>query len=238
MAGDWIKMRKSLPSDPRLVRIMSALKADRFRTLGGIMSAWCLLDDHTEDGRLDGYTPDVFDSFIGFPGLCQAMIDVGWIRETPQGIEAVNFTEHNGQTAKRRAQDSVRKMSAREADKKRTREEKRREEINTLSLSDVRSCSPHWKDTQFRDVWARWLSHVAAVKGPVSEAAEQQWLYRLADYSETAEAIAVVAFSLEKQAKNLILTGDHKQERQADSPAGGSGKRRSKAVSFEEGLLK
>jgi len=137
MSGDWIKMRKSLAGDPRVVRMMSALKADRFRTIGGLFSAWCLLDEQTEDGLLENYTPQIFDDFLGFQGLANAMILVGWMDESPQGLVAVNFTEHNGKTAKRRAQDSVRKMSAREADKTRTkpgqnadqrREEKSREE--------------------------------------------------------------------------------------------------------------
>ena len=79
MAGDWIKMRKTLPTDPRIVRMMSALKADRFRTLGGVLSAWCLFDDQTEDGQLSGYTPEVFDEVIGFPGLARAMESVGWL---------------------------------------------------------------------------------------------------------------------------------------------------------------
>jgi hypothetical protein len=134
MAGDWIKMRKSLPTDPRVVRISSALKADRLRTIGGLMSAWCLLDEQTEDGKLDGYTPEIFDEIVGFPGLAAAMEQVGWMECGDGFLAAPRFHEHNGQSAKRRAQDSVRKVSARKADKcpheKRTKSglEKRREE--------------------------------------------------------------------------------------------------------------
>ncbi len=139
MSGDWIKMRKSLAGDPRVVRMMSALKADRFRTIGGLFSAWCLLDEQTEDGLLENYTPQIFDDFVNFQGLANAMILVGWLAESPQGLVAVNFTEHNGQTAKRRAQDSVRKMSAREADKTRTKAgqnaDQRREEKRIVEKS-------------------------------------------------------------------------------------------------------
>ena len=135
MAGDWIKVRKNLLTDPRVVRISSALHADRLRTVGALVAAWCLLDEHTEDGRLDGYSADAFDDICGVPGLAHAMEAVGWLTITPQGIEAPRFTEHNGATARRRAQESVRKVSARaaqnvrktsasDADKKRPREEK------------------------------------------------------------------------------------------------------------------
>jgi flagellar biosynthesis GTPase FlhF len=135
MAGDWIKMRKSLLTDPRVVRISSALDADRFRTIGGLFSAWCLFDEQTSDGILDGYTPEVFDDIVGIRGLARAMEAVGWLQINADSLVATAFSQHNGQTAKRRAQESVRKMSARDADtkadKKRPREEKRREEKRT-----------------------------------------------------------------------------------------------------------
>lgn len=137
MAGDWIKMNKSLPRDPRVVRISSALKADRLRTIGGLLSAWCLFDEQTEDGTLEGYTPEILDEIIGMPGLSDAMAAVGWLVICENSIAAPRFDEHNGQSAKRRAQDSFRKTSARKADKcpqsKRTNcgPEKRREEKST-----------------------------------------------------------------------------------------------------------
>ncbi len=138
MAGDWIKMQKSLPRDPRVVRISSALKADRLRTVGGLLSAWCLFDEQTEDGKLEGYTPELMDEIVGFQGLARAMESVGWLEIGDGFLSVPRFDEHNGQSAKRRAQDSVRKMSARKADKrpqsKQTKggPEKRREEKNRV----------------------------------------------------------------------------------------------------------
>jgi hypothetical protein len=117
MAGDWIKMRTSLPRDPRVIRISSALHADRLRTIGGLLSAWCLFDEQTPDGRLDGYTPDLLDELVGLPGIAKAMEMVGWLSIGDGFLEVPRFDEHNGKSAKRRAQDSVRKTSAREADK-------------------------------------------------------------------------------------------------------------------------
>ena len=117
MAGDWIKMQKSLPRDPRVVRISSALKADRLRTVGGLFSAWCLFDEQTEDGKLDGYTPEILDDLIGMPGLAMAMHSVGWLEIDGGALRVPRFDEHNGQSAKRRSQENVRKMSARKADK-------------------------------------------------------------------------------------------------------------------------
>ena len=134
MAGDWIKMRADLHTHPKVVRMASALKADRLRIVGGLHSAWCLFDVHSVDGFLDGYSAGTLDDLIGFPGFSRAMMAVGWLEENGESLVMPRFEAHNGQSAKRRAQDAdrkrnVRKASASEADKKRTREEKRREDI-------------------------------------------------------------------------------------------------------------
>ncbi|VXB51356.1 Pyocin large subunit [Pantoea brenneri] len=133
MAGDWIKMRADLHTHPKVVRMASALKADRLRIVGGLHSAWCLFDVHSVDGFLDGYSPETLDDMIGFPGFARAMMAVGWLEMDGENLVMPRFSEHNGQSAKRRAQDAarkrdVRKKSAPEADKLRTREEKRRED--------------------------------------------------------------------------------------------------------------
>lgn len=133
MAGDWIKMRSDLFTHPKVVRMASALKADTLRTVGGLMSAWCLFDAHSTDGVLDGYTSETLDYHLRWPGFAAAMASVSWLIDNGQALVLPEFDTHNGASAKRRAQDAdrkraVRNSSASDADKKRTREEKRREE--------------------------------------------------------------------------------------------------------------
>jgi len=141
MAGDWIKMRADLHTHPKVVRIASALDADRLRVVGALHATWCLFDAHSVDGELEGYSPKTLNDMIGFEGFAQALITVGWLESTDVSLCMPRFFEHNGQSAKRRAQEAdrkrnVRKMSASDADKKRTREEKRREEkISTPLLA-------------------------------------------------------------------------------------------------------
>ncbi|WOX99944.1 DnaT-like ssDNA-binding domain-containing protein [Dickeya fangzhongdai] len=134
MAGDWIKMRSDLHTHPKVVRIASALNADRLRVVGALHATWCLFDAHSVDGSLDGYNNKTLDDMIAFPGFSQAMIAVGWLEECESSLCMPRFFEHNGQGAKRRAQEAerkrnIRKTSALDADKNRTREEKRREEV-------------------------------------------------------------------------------------------------------------
>ena len=142
MAGDWIKIRTDLVTSPKVVRMASALKADRFRIAGGLLSVWSLFDAHSADGQLEGYTPELIDELAAWPGFSDAMIDVGWLEKSDSGLSVPRFDAHNGASAKRRAMDAdrkreVRKMSASDADEKRTREEKRREDIKKpLSSGD------------------------------------------------------------------------------------------------------
>lgn len=168
MAGDWIKMRADLFTHPKVVRISSALKADTLRTVGGLMSVWCLFDAHSEDGQLEGYTFDAIDDHLRWAGFAQAVAAVGWLEESPQGVVLPRFDAHNGQSSKRRAQDAdrkrdVRKSSAPEADKKRTREEKRREEIPPTNVGGgdaaaagrpTRKCPPSFSVTDEMKAWA------------------------------------------------------------------------------------
>lgn len=113
MAGDWLKIRKSLPRDPRVIRIASALQTDRLRTVGGLFSVWCLFDEQTDDGKLAAYTPDLLDELVAFPGLAHAMESVGWLEIGDGFLQIPRFEEHNGASAKRRAQDTDRKAARR-----------------------------------------------------------------------------------------------------------------------------
>lgn len=114
MAGDWIKMRADLQTHPKVVRILSATMSDKFRVLGGLHAVWSIFDVHSDDGMLNGYTPDVLDHVIGWQGFCQAMIDVNWMAyDGLQTLTLPEFGEHNGQSAKRRAEDQKRKRNSR-----------------------------------------------------------------------------------------------------------------------------
>lgn len=158
MANDWIKMRVDLQTHPKVFRIMSALNADvcphgvrtvsdKYRIIGALHAVWCLFDAHSEDGILVGYSAEILDSSLGIPGLAKAMEGVGWlVIESCGTIKMPEFDTHNGSSAKRRAKETDRKrkerlsancpqfvqeLSACDADKMRTREEKRRDINNT-----------------------------------------------------------------------------------------------------------
>ena len=114
MANDWIKMRVGLQNgDPHVVRIMSALHADRLRTVGALHAVWCVFDQYSTDGKID-YTPSSMDEFLGWTGFTQAVIDVGWLEFDGVNSLIMNNPEsHNGKSAKRRASENIRKQNVR-----------------------------------------------------------------------------------------------------------------------------
>ena len=83
MAGDWIKMRTDIFTNPKVVRMASALKADGrpdvLRVVGGLMSVWSLFDAHSVDGVLAGYTYELIDDHLRWDGFTKAMEAVGWV---------------------------------------------------------------------------------------------------------------------------------------------------------------
>lgn len=164
MAGDWIKMRSDLFTHPKVVRMSSSLKTDTLRTVGGLMSVWCLFDVHSIDGRLDGYTTETLDDHLRWAGFAEQMAAVKWLEVSERYLGLPEFDTHNGESAKRRAQDADRKRadrkaSASEADKKRTREEKRREEKKEDKQPSVvkrasKKCPEDFEITEDMRTWA------------------------------------------------------------------------------------
>lgn len=143
-------MRLDLQTHPKVVRILSATKADKFRVIGGLHAVWSVFDTHSSDGTLPGYAPETLDHIIGWDGFSSAMISVGWlVLEGAETLILPEFDEHNGKSGKRRAEDqkrkreerknpqSVRTESGQVADKKRTREEKRREDKDTAPAAPL-----------------------------------------------------------------------------------------------------
>jgi hypothetical protein len=178
MAADWIKMRMGLRTHPKVVRISSALNADRFRVIGALHAVWCLADEHTEDGSLPGYSLSALDDSIGWQGFSKAVKDVSWLEVTAQGLVLPRFDEHNGQSAKRRATEAERKRrdrnpSAEDADKKRTRERERE-----------RTKTPIPPSGAFLRFWGAWP------KSARKQAQGKCWeRWRKADFDQVADVI-------------------------------------------------
>jgi hypothetical protein len=138
MAGDWIKMRVDLWDDPRVIRMVSALKADKATICGALYRLWCLADQYTEDGRLDGYDAAALDEAVKVDGFAEALVKVKWLEIEGDNLIVPRFEEHNGASAKRRSMERNRKQRSRE-----------------VSASDADKMRPRGRGREERDIDGR-----------------------------------------------------------------------------------
>ena len=121
MAGDWIKMRASLCTHPKVWMIADIIGSStdigrrlstgyngaldeivtrdvtRDVTLAALLRVWCATNEHTEDGVWHMSTLDTLDNAAGIVGFGAAMAAVEWaIYDEKNGtVTLPNFTEYN-----------------------------------------------------------------------------------------------------------------------------------------------
>lgn len=105
----WIKLRTNLWDDPRVAGLCDATDASEAAVIGGLYWLWAMADSHTTDGTLLGLTLKTIDRKTALPGFAQALVDIGWLAEVDGGVAILGFDEHNGESAKKRAQGAKRK---------------------------------------------------------------------------------------------------------------------------------
>jgi hypothetical protein len=105
--GHWIKMFKSLWDHPKVVSMCETLNCGEALVIGALFRLWSLADTHSIDGRLD-LSAFALNRKIGVEGFAEAIATAGWLEIGDGFVVVVRFEEHNGQCAKRRAQDAIR----------------------------------------------------------------------------------------------------------------------------------
>ena len=89
MAGDWIKMRGNLWDDPRIARLVDLTDSSEACVIGACYWLWATADQHTEDGIMPGLSLRQVDRKTGIKGFGDALLNVGWIADHPEGIRVV-----------------------------------------------------------------------------------------------------------------------------------------------------
>lgn len=116
-ADEWIKIRVSLPDDPRVRKIARETRLPIAHVVGLLVLMWVYADEHAEEtsnghGKIIEMLPKDFDSMIGRRGMHKHMPD-DWVRFEGTSTIFVNYCQHNGSTAKTRAQATKRQQKHR-----------------------------------------------------------------------------------------------------------------------------
>lgn len=121
MAGDWIKMRTSLLTNPKVNGIARILEESpevarslstgfsgpmheivtrtvmRHVTVSSLLVIWGAANEHTKDGVFSNADLSDVDDMVGIPGFGDAMSQVGWLEYDAQdnSVTLPNFNEYN-----------------------------------------------------------------------------------------------------------------------------------------------
>jgi len=133
LGSEWIKMRVSLSRDPAVVFIARRLRMDPRDVVGRLHEVWSWFDQNTVDGDGRGIDAQFIDELAGKRGFAQAMSSTPlapWLLVDDGGVALPRFSRHNGSSAKRRAMDCDRKQRGREEDED-------RKDVRKMSASDA-----------------------------------------------------------------------------------------------------
>lgn len=116
MAGDWVKWVKGLSKRREVIVLARKLGVSRREAACACMEMWEWADDETTNGHIQGATGEDIDLQLGLPGFASALqsSEVGWLRVNSQGITFPRWDRHNGESAKRRANDAAKKRQQRD----------------------------------------------------------------------------------------------------------------------------
>lgn len=121
MAGDWIKMRTSLLTNPKVNGIARILErasdvgrvlstgyngplseivtrtVTRHVTVSCLLIVWGAANEHTKDGVFTDADLSDIDDMVGIPGFGAAMVEVGWAEFDSEKVTVSlpNFSEYN-----------------------------------------------------------------------------------------------------------------------------------------------
>lgn len=148
MAGDWLKFEKATLDKPEVFAIAAVTGLDPDAVLGKLLRVWSWFDTHTESGNARRVTSLLLDRIAGATGFTDAMVSVGWMEVTADGVQQPGFDKHTGQSAKTRATTARRVAKSRSGNDESNgatvtkndtsalaREEKRREEVKALKAT-------------------------------------------------------------------------------------------------------
>lgn len=214
MAGDWIKMRHNLETDPDVLRIAESVSVDRFSVVGRLHMIWSWADQHSIDGCAISATTSFLDELVCCAGFCKALRSVGWLDGRDWELSFPNFSRHNGESAKKRAQAKktmARKRSAIATNVAHNAQpEKRREEkSNTHTHPPRKRQEIDFKpDPVWADLWSTWVDTWEARTSKRFDAILAQHQASQLNARCPEKAKADLSFSLDKMAKSILDSDD------------------------------
>jgi len=110
----WIKVETHTPDKTELRQIARLCHCSKAEAFLAFFRVFVWLDEQTEDGHVDFFTPNDADEIGGLTGLGHALESLRWITLSPGGAVVANWRRHNGKSAKKRIIEAERSRRYRE----------------------------------------------------------------------------------------------------------------------------
>lgn len=236
MAGTWIKMRTDLDTNPHVIELAAELGVSEVHAVGMLWKVWSWADSHSLDGNAIRVTCVTLDRFAGVSGFAEALRKVGWLEGRDGLLSFPRFAEHNGQTAKTRA-ETAKRVAKHRNDKTvtdvtpRALPEKRRGEERRYKKPPPPPARGAWREIpivlespELADAIAFWLANWPSVHGgPAGD--EGRIEVRLAEALsagwDAEKIVRSIRFSVNRCAKRWLDPDDDWDQR----GRGGSGRK-------------
>ena len=115
----WIKIRTNIANDPRVAEIAFRCELPTPHVVGALVALWSFADQYSLDGSLPFVRASAIEAFAGTTGrkFVDSLEAVGWLRfdHERNHFELPRFGEHNGETAKARANGARRQQRFRDS---------------------------------------------------------------------------------------------------------------------------
>jgi hypothetical protein len=188
-----------------------------------LWKVWSWADAHTLDGNAIRVTDVTLDRFTLVTGFADALRKVGWLEGRDGLLTFPRFAEHNGQTAKNRAETKERVAKHRNAKSvtdvtEKPLPEKRREEKSIREREACENRIPflETRSTAFLEAWSRWKIHSSQKGKPINAMSEETQLKSLfSAYPNETDAINAIDFSITGNWFNLDLKNSHNKQETA-----------------------
>jgi hypothetical protein len=108
MAGDWIKVETALSEKPETAHLETLTGEHRDAVVGKLVRFWSWANTHSADGNGLTVTDAWIDRHVECDGFASALRSVGWLAGEQGALSIPRFADHNGKSAKKRAQTARR----------------------------------------------------------------------------------------------------------------------------------
>jgi len=250
MSG-WIKVEKDLSTDPRVLRMASRLRhADvtlgsrsRLVIVGALVTLWWYADTHICDDDTLPIGVDQINELVGIEGFCDLM-PADWLQVLDSDrVKLVDYTTHNGTTAKKRALAQKRQERCRNGNvsvtpasrshnansvtrEEKSREDKERENARAIpqGRAGVAEVYDALQEDWRRDVpeanpaaFQKWIVHVESQGKPLGSQQRLLQARRLAGNGDFPIQAEVVDYCIEQGWKTLVPLRDVRKRTQGMS---------------------